>query len=397
MKVLLTSNASYDPPKGGSTRGNLAWLRHLASSGHSVRVVSAAESDTESVLDGILIRGVRNLSFRAEELATEIRAFEPDHVLVSSEDLSHILLRKAAMVARDRLVYLAHTPQWFPFGPESWNREPAAADIVRRARAVVVIGEHMAGYVAQYLGREAAVIHPPIYGTPPYRQLGKFGDGDVLLVNPCAAKGISIFLALADRFPGIGFAGLAGWGTTAADRAAMSARPNVRILETVSDIEDALAQARVLLMPSLWYEGFGLIAMEAMLRGLPVLASNSGGLVDAKRGTGYVVEANPIREWLREFDETHMPVAVVPEQEIEPWAAQLRVLLDDKAEYWREARASREAALEFVSRLDAGEFETMLQGLGEAPDKRRAEAVKRLGPKEIELLRRKLKERRGEA
>ena len=32
------------------------------------------------------------------------------------------------------------------------------------------------------------------------------------------------------------------------------------------DIEDVLREARCLLMPSLWYEGFGLIAMEAMLR-----------------------------------------------------------------------------------------------------------------------------------
>jgi glycosyltransferase involved in cell wall biosynthesis len=395
MKVLLTSNASYDPPKGGSTRGNLAWLRHLADAGHEVRVVSAADCDGALVVDGISIRGVRNLSFRAEELASEIRAFAPDHVLVSSEDLSHILLRKAASAAMERLVYVAHTPQWFPFGPESWNPEPAAAEIVRKARAVVVIGEHMAGYVETHLGRQAEVIHPPIYGTPPYRKLGRFGDGFVLLVNPCAAKGISIFLALAERFPDVEFAGLAGWGTTAADRAAMSARPNMRILETVPDIEDALAGARLLLMPSLWYEGFGLIAMEAMLRGLPVLASASGGLVDAKRGTGYVVEASPIRKWLREFDDTHMPVAVVPEQDIGPWAGALRTLLEDEAAYWREAEASREAALEFVSRLDAGDFEKMLLGLGAPAGQRRAEAVKRLSPKEIELLRRKLKERRG--
>ena len=169
----------------------------------------------------------------------------------------------------------------------------------------------------------------------------------------------------------------------------------MRVLETVPDIEDALAGARLLLMPSLWYEGFGLIAMEAMLRGLPVLASTSGGLVDAKRGTGYVVEANPVREWLHEFDDTHMPVAVVPDQDIEPWARALESLIGDETEYWREAEASRTAALEFVSRLDAGDFEKLLLGLGEAPRPRRAEAVKRLGPKEIELLRRKLRERRG--
>ena len=45
-------------------------------------------------------------------------------------------------------------------------------------------------------------------------------------------------------------------------------------------------------MPSLWYEGFGLIAMEAMLRGIPVISSDSGGLVEARQGTGFVI---PVR------------------------------------------------------------------------------------------------------
>lgn len=395
MKVLLTSNASHHPPKGGSTRSNLAWLKHLAAAGHEVLVVSAADADGDTAVDGMTVRGVRDLSFRGGELLQAIQAFEPDHVLVSSEDLSHVLLRRAASAAQERLTYLAHTPQWFPFGQESWHPDPEAASIVKRARAVVVIGEHMARYVEQHLGRAAAVIHPPIYGSPPYRTLGRFGDGYVLLVNPCAAKGISIFLTLAGRFPHVEFAGLAGWGTTSADRAAMKALPNVRVLETVPDIEEALAGARLLLMPSLWYEGFGLIAMEAMLRGLPVLASDVGGLVDAKRGTGFVAPVSPIRTWQREFDETHMPVAVVPPQNIEPWEERLRVLVEDEKEYWREAEASRKAALEFVSRLDAADFERLLLSLEPHSKKNPPTGEKRLGPREIELLRSQLMKRRG--
>ncbi|OYW12591.1 MAG: hypothetical protein B7X34_01740, partial [Acidobacteriia bacterium 12-62-4] len=42
MRVLLTSNASYEPPRGGSTRSNLIWLEALAAAGHAVRVVCAA-------------------------------------------------------------------------------------------------------------------------------------------------------------------------------------------------------------------------------------------------------------------------------------------------------------------------------------------------------------------
>ena len=60
-------------------------------------------------------------------------------------------------------------------------------------------------------------------------------------------------------------------------------------------------------MPSLWYEGFGLIVMESMLRGIPVVASDSGGLQEAKLGTGYVIPVHTIERYQPVFDEHGMP------------------------------------------------------------------------------------------
>src|SRR5262249_53987136 len=151
--ILLTSNASYAPARGGSTRSNLIWLRHLARNGHDCRVLCAAlDEDAESRAGGIQIRGVKGLVQRRAELEQEIREFRPDLVLVSSEDVSHLLLREAARAASDRVVYLAHTPQFFPFGSESWNRDPRGAEIVRGARAVVAIGRSTADYIEQAIG-----------------------------------------------------------------------------------------------------------------------------------------------------------------------------------------------------------------------------------------------------
>ena len=402
MRILLTSNASYDPPKGGSTRSNLAWLRPLAARGHEVTVVcptdgGAADRRTED--GGVQILGFRDLSFRHRILGEEIRRVQPDWVLVSSEDISHVLLREGASAAPGRIVYLAHTPQFYPFGPESWNPDAGATELIRQARAVVAIGQHMAGYIAQHAGCTAHVIHPPIYGKPPFNVYGRFGSGYVLMINPCAVKGLAIFLALAERFPGLEFAALNGWGTTAADRRALSGKPNTRLLSNVPDIEDVLREARLLLMPSVWYEGFGLIAMEAMLRGLPVIASDSGGLMEAKNGTGFVIPVKPVARYERDFDETHMPVAVVPEQNIVPWEDALRALVTDEDAYWREAERSREAALRFVSRLDAGDLEKMLESFGAPPPWPSDESGggelrrKKLEAAKFALLRRRLGER----
>lgn len=354
MRILLASNASYDPPRGGSTRSNLAWLRRLAAAGHECIVAASSLTQERRISspEGIAIHSIPSLSLHPGELGHLIRETEPDWVLVSSEDLSHTLLREAARTAPGRLVYLAHTPQFLPFGPESWHADPPAAELVRRTAAVVVIGRHMAEYVRTHLGRDATVIHPPIYGSPPWRDLSDFSRKRVLMINPCTAKGISIFLELARLFPEVPFDALRGWGTTPEDEAALAALPNVTLLENVPDIEDVLGRCSVLLMPSLWYEGFGLIVMEAMLRGIPVVSSDSGGLLEAKQGTGYVIPVRPVEGYRMEFDAAHMPRPVLPPQDIGPWRAALGRLLEDEQEYREESARSRRAAAAFVSAID---------------------------------------------
>lgn len=361
MKILLTSGASYAPPKGGSTRGNLAWLRALAARGHVCRVVCAAAGESGEIeQDGIAILRVPELALHAERLTEEIRAFRPDWVLVSSEDVTQRLLRAAERGAPGRLVYLAHTPQFFPFGPESWNPDTAATRIIERAAGVVAIGKHMAGYIERHSLAKAHVIHPPIYGAPPFAQFDSFHGDLILMINPCVVKGIDILLALAARFPNYRFGALAGWGTTPADRAAISKHVNVEVLEGVRDIEEVLSRARLLIMPSLWYEGFGLIVMEAMLRGIPVIASDSGGLMEAKDGTGYIVRVRPIQRYEPVFDVNHMPRPVRVAQDTGPWESALRTLLTDPAAHYAEAERSREAAQRFLAGLRPAAFEEYL-------------------------------------
>jgi glycosyltransferase involved in cell wall biosynthesis len=369
MRVLLTSNASYAPPRGGSTRSNLVWLRHLAAHGHECFVVAAAEHDTPAadlVQAGIRFLSVREPAERPAALRRQIKEMQPDWVLVSSEDLGQPLLREASRSAPGRVVYLAHTPQFFPFGPESWHQDSAASALVKNAAAVVVISNSVRDYVAKHLGRDSVVVHPPIYGTGPWPRLAN-PRGAVTMVNPCTVKGLPIFLALADRFPFVSFHALHGWGTTAADEEAMARRPNITVVRTVPDIDDQLAITRVLLMPSLWFEGFGLIVMEAMLRGVPVIASDAGGLVEAKLGTDFVLPVRPIETWEPRYDDRNMPVAVVPRQDIGAWDTALTRLLSDDRLYQRESEAGSAAALRFVTALDAGDFERMLQALKPAP------------------------------
>jgi glycosyltransferase involved in cell wall biosynthesis len=378
MRILLTANASYVPPRGGATRSNLVWLEYMAAQGHMCRVVAGAlpessgkraqmaeeGSDRRALVErGVQVYEVAEHSHQVSEVRRQIREFQPDWVLVSSEDLGHALLREANDSAPGRVVYLAHTPQFFPFGPASWNPDSNAAELVAGAAGVVAVGHHTAAYICRHTGREAVAIHPPIYGSGPFPNLAAFDAGLISMVNPCAVKGISIFLALADRFPAFGFGAMPGWGTTTSDRAELAARPNIAMLPNCRHIADFLCRTRILLAPSLWYEGFGLTVMEAMLHGIPVIASDAGGLVEAKMGTPFVVHTPAIERYAPVFDEHSLPQPVIEPVDLRPWEDALRALLTDRALYERVSAASREAALRFTGALDAGRMLEFLQSL----------------------------------
>lgn len=396
MRILLTANASYAPPRGGATRSNLIWLDALARAGHECRIVCGASGPGAELAhdESIGIQAIAEPAQRVRMLRAQIREFQPDWVLVSSEDLGHALLREAQHSAQGRVIYLAHTPQFFPFGPASWNADRHAAEAVAGAAGIVAIGRHMAAYIQEELGRAAEVIHPPIYGSGPFPTYRNFGRGHLTMINPCAVKGISIFLDLARRAPAREFAVVPGWGTTAEDLHEIARLGNVRVLPNARRIETVLEQTSVLLMPSLWYEGFGLIVMEAMLRGIPVIASDSGGLKEAKRGTGYVIPVRPIERYQPVFDEHSMPKPVLPEHDAAPWLEAIDELTGGEQAYAREAAASREAALAFVEGLDAGALGGYLETLKpRAPERRERATIESLSPAQRALLLERLHKR----
>ena len=418
MRILLTSNASHLPPRGGSTRSNLVWLEYLASRGHACRVVCGAlPTDTpdrrervrreledqgiectESTApvsvahrSGVEIDSIPDASRRSAELKRHIQEFQPDWVLVSSEDIGQALLRSAHQQAPGHIVYLAHTPQFYPFGPASWNPDPEAAHLIRRSAAVVAIGHHTAEYIERHLGRQAVVIHPPIYGAGPFERSQNFQHGLITIINPCAVKGISIFLALAEKFPDLKFGALPGWGTTSPDRSELERHSNITLLRSCKNIEQILKETRILMAPSLWVEGFGLVVVEAMLRGIPVVASDAGGLVEAKLGTHFVIPVRLIQNYEHAFDDQGLPKPQLPQQDIEPWARAIHSLVSDRALFETEAQASQRAALDFVARLHPADFEEFLASLTPLGSSDTPSRLDQLSAQKRELLLRRLR------
>jgi glycosyltransferase involved in cell wall biosynthesis len=108
-----------------------------------------------------------------------------------------------------------------------------------------------------------------------------------------SAKGIPDVVALARHFPHVPVT-VAGWGPLEDWLRAESERvENLKYLGFLERgaLTEALARSRVLVVPSRWQEPAGLVALEAMAEGTPVIAYASGGLAEyvGESGGGQVV------------------------------------------------------------------------------------------------------------
>jgi surfactin synthase thioesterase subunit/glycosyltransferase involved in cell wall biosynthesis len=386
MRILLAQNSLYYPAYGGGDRSNRLLMEALAARGHTCRAVAriarfgAAEHDR--YLRELALRAVSPLSAEGGVVvfqhagveahvathhpnlrayfAAQIAAFAPDVVLTSTDDPAQLLL-EGALRANARTVYLARATLALPFGPDCAFPSAAKTEALRQCDAVVGVSQYVADYIRQWSG--VAAVHVPIslLDPPPYPDLGRFENEFVTLVNPCAVKGISIFLDLAERMPEAHFAGVPTWGTNQADRAALLKHPNVTVLDPVDNVDDILRRTRVLLVPSLWAEARSRMVVEAMLRGVPVIASNVGGIPEAKLGVDYLLPVRPIEKYRAGIDDQMVPIADVPAQDVRPWAAALERLATDRAHYGELSRASRGAALEYAAGLSVEPFEALLE------------------------------------
>lgn len=386
MKLLLTMNLPYFPAHGGANKANRFLAEGFAARGHEVSVVapalgvpsrisfdglveSLADANIEHAptpdaiifwLNGVEVHAVRDPSRIRGYLIERLRSEQPDWAVVSSEEPTQNLLNAAIESYPGRVVYLAHTPTFLPFGPQSFYPSERRTALLEQTNGMIAVSRFMDRYIREHSRLEPSVLYLPVYGPGPFPDLSGFDNPYVTMVNPCALKGISIFLGLARAMPEVAFAAVPTWGTTPEDMEALAAQPNVTVLEAQSNIESIFAQTRVLLMPSLWQECFGLTVVEAMLRGIPVISSDVGGLPEAKLGTEYVVPVRPIERYTRVLDANTIPIPDVPEQDIGPWREALQTLLSDQDSYRRASEAARDAALRFHAAVTIDPWEQYL-------------------------------------
>ncbi|GIM14390.1 hypothetical protein Vretimale_17344, partial [Volvox reticuliferus] len=101
----------------------------------------------------------------------------------------------------------------------------------------------------------------------------------------------------------------------------------LEIWEPQPDVSRVLAGCVAVLAPSLWLEAWGMVVTEALLRGLPAIVSNLGGLPEAGMGVCPTVPVEPIRIPSGRDGVPDWDARKYPKQDIDAWERALLSLL----------------------------------------------------------------------
>lgn len=153
-------------------------------------------------------------------------------------------------------------------------------------------------------------VYPPVF---PERFKTETSREYITQINLNEVKGGRVFYTLAGMMPDRQFFGVQGWGAQVKDSGNLK---NVTVIPSTRDIvNDVYAKTRILLMPSQylgdteefqWTESWGMVAVEAMSSGIPVIATPTPGLRESLGDAGIFVEQKDLDGWeaaIRKLDD----------------------------------------------------------------------------------------------
>jgi phosphatidyl-myo-inositol alpha-mannosyltransferase len=280
-RIALVCPYTWTTPGGVQT--HVAGLAaHLRSRGAEVDVLAPADGRVEE--PGFVALG-RSLGFRWQGTVTRV-ALGPGAVWRTVRaarggryDLVHVhepMLPAASLTA----VLAARCPVVATFHMTAatalWYRvfKPVVRSAARRIDARIAVSEQARGFAESVLPGDYRVIPNAIH-VEAFRARRNGGRGRIVFVGrPEPRKGLPVLLRAFERLPAGATLDLVG---VSADEVAP--REGVLAHGRVSDSERArlLAEADVLCAPSLGGESFGVVLVEGMAAGLPVVATQIPG------------------------------------------------------------------------------------------------------------------------
>jgi glycosyltransferase involved in cell wall biosynthesis len=372
-RLLFASYHCYPDPSSGAALATRDLLRMLAGRGWQCQVLCGPQLDFEegeSLTQILSDQGIRWASrpcpagptpftlLQFEQAGIPVTVYSPaaGHAPVptGAEGLPFLALLERVLETFRPDALLTYGGHWLAaeviacakrqgvpvvFGLHNFAYTDAA--FFRPVDAVLVPSRFARDYYRRTLGLDCTALPHPLDWS---RFLCPQVEGRyVTFVNPQPHKGVFVFARIAHelgrRRPDIPLLVVEGRGRADwLDRTGLDLRGlgNLHVMANTPDPRDFYRVSRVVLMPSLWNESFGLVAAEALANGIPVLAGRRGALPELLEQAGFL------------FD---IPGHYTPEsrlvpttEEVAPWVDTVIRLWDDAEAYEAERRRCRTAA-----------------------------------------------------
>jgi glycosyltransferase involved in cell wall biosynthesis len=308
MKVLLPIHRLQAAGIGTVQRGLVKHLPSVLAPGEDL-CVAGNDIDVEALpaavtqLDPHPPRESRigRVSYEQLRLARLARGVD----LVHLTDYRPLLLSRTPYVVTIHDVFILDHPRWYPAHVAAVKHTLFAAMRIRPPAAVVCDSRYTRDRLlhgAPWIARSPIhVVHPGVEAAPP-----REGSGDDYFLTVSTIEPRKNHLTLLEAFTNARRAGL-GLTWKIAGAAGYSSEPIIERLRTtegveflgrvdVDELDRLYARARFVATPSLG-EGFGFPPLEAMARGVPVLASSGSGLDEAVGNAALRVPAQDVRAW----------------------------------------------------------------------------------------------------
>lgn len=227
-----------------------------------------------------------------DEYCRILDEFQPDLVMFFDNSLITLLTcDEARRRGLPAVVYLAHPNNT----GRRWCRDVSM--MLTDSEATARLYEQREGYDITPVG---AFVNPADYLAEQHARK------NVLFITPTIEKGAAFVIQLAlqmeEARPDIRFEVVETRSNWAEILRAVTGRlgrerdslANVTLTPNVTDMRQIYARARTVLVPSVWWESAGRVVIEAMLNGIPVLGSDSGGIPEMMGNGGMVLEFSKV-------------------------------------------------------------------------------------------------------
>lgn len=278
LNVLAISHYNVLDNRGGGEIMFHEILKSLVNAGFNVDAVATWTEDTTKKLDGVTVyRGKEHLALLDKKYDLVITQFH------EANNVIDVCKKRGIPV-----VFVAH------------NTYPNTAETLQKKPNLVVFNTQWVRDYHEY-DDKYIIVHPPVY-----REQHATTPGDMItLINLIPSKGSNMFYNLAMRMLRYKF--LAVEGGYYKDKQQILDIKNVVFQPNTNDMKnDVWARTKILLMPST-YESYGMVGVEAMASGIPVIALKTPGLEESLGSAGLFQEDDNLIRWMRLIDWLHIP------------------------------------------------------------------------------------------